>query len=68
MLIAERDMKTKGQLSTYPLACMTFKDSTNTLQPQTDHNIIIFSGKIPTKCTRSHRVCLTLILLMWRIG
>jgi len=52
MLIAETDIKTKGQLSTYPQACKTFKDSTNTLQPERNHNsIFFFSRKIPTRCT-----------------
>jgi hypothetical protein len=38
MLIAETDMETKGQLSTYPQACMTFKEPTNTLQSERNHN------------------------------
>jgi hypothetical protein len=38
MLIAENDTKTKGQLSSYPQAFMTFKVSTNTLKPERNHN------------------------------
>jgi hypothetical protein len=42
MLIAETDMETEGQISTYPQACMTYKDSTNTLQPERNRDIIFF--------------------------
>jgi len=48
MLIAETDTKRKRQLSTYPQACMTFKESTNTLQPERNHN----------RLTKTHEVLL----------
>jgi hypothetical protein len=38
MLIAETDTRTKGQLSTYPQACMTLKEPTNSLQLERNYN------------------------------